>query len=137
MRAGEDVEGEDAAQEFGPRRARRARAGGGAGRGRRVGRERAAGRRSGCGRVLGDDEVAPGGRRREHAVVGELMGAWGWHECRQPLDEGERIEGDGGCAVAPMAFEAVDDSAVRCEHEALGRDGWGRSATPSTSRACS
>jgi len=34
MRAGEDVEGEDAAQEFGPHRAR---AGGGAGSGRRVG----------------------------------------------------------------------------------------------------
>jgi len=28
-------------------------------------------------RALGDDEVAPGGGRREHAVVSELMGAWG------------------------------------------------------------
>jgi len=41
------------------------------------------------------------------------MGARGWHECGEPLDESQRIEGDGGCAVAPVALEAVDDSAVR------------------------
>ena len=46
----------------------------------------------------------------------------GWHECGEPLDESQRIEGDGGCAVAPVAFEAVDDSAVG--RETLRRDGW-------------
>jgi len=39
------------------------------------------------------------------------------------MKESQRIEGGGGCAVAPVAFEAVDDSAVRCEHETLRRDG--------------
>ena len=70
----------------------------------------------------GDDEVTPSGGRREHAVAGELMGARGWYECREPLDEGQRIEGDGGRAVAPVAFEAVDDAAVGCEHETLRSD---------------
>ena len=107
MRAAEDVDGEHSAQELGPDRARRARTDGVAGRGRRVGSERAAGRRSGCGRALGHDEITPSGGRGEHAVVGELMGARGWHECGEPLDEGQRIEGDGRSAVAPVAFEAV------------------------------
>ena len=78
---------------------------------------------AGTGARLGTTLVAPGGGRREYAVVGELMGARGWHACGEPLDEGERVKGDGGCAVAPMSFEAVDDSAVGCEREALGRDG--------------
>ena len=50
------------------------------------------------------------------------MGARGWHECGEPLDEGQRIEGDGRSAVAPGAFEAVDDAAVGCEREALRSD---------------
>jgi len=99
-------------------RARRARAGGGARRGRRVGSERAAGRRSGCGCALGQDEIAPGGGRREHALVSELVGAWGWHERAQALDEGERIERDSRRAVTPVALQAIDVAAVRCEREA-------------------
>jgi len=38
------------------------------------------------------------------------MSAWGRNECREPLDEGQRVEGDGGCALAPVALEAVDDA---------------------------
>jgi hypothetical protein len=34
--------------------------------------------RNGDRRALGHDEIAPRGGRREHTVVGELMGARGW-----------------------------------------------------------
>ncbi len=48
--------------------------------------------RSGVEGALGHDEITPGGGWREHAVVGELMSAWWWNQCREPLDEGERVE---------------------------------------------
>jgi hypothetical protein len=41
---------------------------------------------------------------------------------RKPLDDGERIEGGGGCADAPMSLEAAVDAAVWRELEALRRD---------------
>jgi len=77
---------------------------------------------AGAGARLGTTLVAPGGDRREHAVIGELMGAWRGNECRQPLDESQRIEGDGRRAVTPAPFEAVDDAPVGGEHETPRRD---------------
>lgn len=71
-------------------------------------------------RALGHDEIAPVGGRREHAVVGELVGARGRNECRELLYEDERIKGGSRRAVAPMPFEAIDDAVVgsdrRLEH---------------------
>ena len=63
--------------------------------------------------ALGHDEVANRSGGSEDAVIGGLMTAWTWHQCRQPLDEGEGVEGDGGGSVAPMPAQAIDDLAVR------------------------
>lgn len=52
-----------------------------------------------------------------------MVGAWRGNECGEPLDERQRVKGHGGRAVTPVPLEAVDDSAVGCEREALGRDG--------------
>ena len=52
------------------------------------------------------------------------MAAWARDQCCQSLDEGERIEGDGGGSVSPVSSQAVDDLAVGSEREALGGQWW-------------
>jgi hypothetical protein len=73
-------------------------------------------------RALGHDEIAPGGGGREHGLVGEVMDSGMRHECRESLDERERVEGHRGRAVPPMSLEAVDDAAVGCGREALSSE---------------
>jgi hypothetical protein len=52
------------------------------------------------------------------------VGARAWHEGCETLDECERVEGDGGSAVAPRMAQAIDDTAVLAQREALGGDRW-------------
>ncbi len=70
--------------------------------GTEIGCDSAAGALGGGNR---DDEIAPGGGWRKHAVIGELVLARTGHERGEPFQEDEGLEDDVRRAVAPGVAE--------------------------------
>jgi hypothetical protein len=62
---------------------------------------------------VGYHGVAPGGVRREHAVIGDEMGSGRWDQGGEFLEKGEGIEPHGRGAVGKGFSQAVEDGAVR------------------------
>jgi len=70
------------------------------------------------------DELAPYGRRRQHAVIRQQVRSRPRHERREPGQEVERLEHDRRGAVAPASAEGVDHFAIGGERESVELDRW-------------
>jgi hypothetical protein len=115
--AGGDIDGEDAAQEPGPRVA------GCLGRGRRERGEVGGGEERELRRRLGlaaEDDFGTRGRvRGEDGVIAEHVKPWRRDEGAEPREEVEGVEQDGVGAVFPRSLEGEADAAVAVKLEAL------------------
>ena len=122
--AAQNVDGENALQAVSPCRSSRVgalrRVGAACGR---AGVQRGGARRPDLSRSR-HDQVATRHRWREHAVTGVLMGPGARNLRDDPFKEGQRVEGHGRGAIAPVSSQAIDDAPIGREREPLSGNGW-------------